>query len=65
MIFLLRSSGLLDLANSYCEPILKRQCEQIIRHGISVHNVAMLYAAAIKYEAKVICFILLFYFEDI
>ncbi|WAR10568.1 RCBT1-like protein [Mya arenaria] len=44
--------GLLDLANSYCEPILKRKCEQIIRHGISVHNVAMLYAAAIKYEAK-------------
>ncbi|KAH3708324.1 RCC1 and BTB domain-containing protein 1-like isoform X2 [Dreissena polymorpha] len=44
--------GLLDLANSYCEPHLKRKCEQIIRHGISVHNVAMLYAAAIKYEAK-------------
>lgn len=46
-------TGLLDLANSYCEPILKRHCEQIIRHGISVSNVAMLYAAAIKYEAKV------------
>ena len=45
--------GLLDLANAYCEPILKKQCEQIIRHGITVQNVAMLYAASIKFEAKV------------
>lgn len=44
--------GLLDLANAYCEPILKKQCEQIIRHGITVQNVAMLYAASIKFEAK-------------
>lgn len=46
-------AGLLDLANAYCEMPLKRKCEQIICQGISVDNVAMLYAAAIKFEAKV------------
>ena len=45
--------GLLDLANSYCEERLKQKCEEIICQGISVDNVAMLYAAAIKFEAKV------------
>ncbi|KAH9370610.1 hypothetical protein HPB48_010727 [Haemaphysalis longicornis] len=45
--------GLLDLANSYCEAQLKRHCERIIMHGVLVDNVAMLYAAAIKFEAKV------------
>jgi RCC1 and BTB domain-containing protein len=44
--------GLLDLANSYCECDLKQKCERLIRHGISIENVAMLYAAAIKFEAK-------------
>lgn len=44
--------GLLDLANAYCEPVLKRECENIIKRGISVENVAMLYAAAIKFEGK-------------
>ncbi|GFY75775.1 RCC1 and BTB domain-containing protein 1 [Trichonephila inaurata madagascariensis] len=44
--------GLLDLANSYCEVQLKKHCECIIKHGITVENVAMLYAAAIKYCAK-------------
>nr|KAG5699291.1 hypothetical protein BaRGS_000493 [Batillaria attramentaria] len=44
--------GLLDLANAYCEVQLKHKCEQIICQGISVDNVAMLYAAAIKFEAK-------------
>ncbi|XP_037292041.2 RCC1 and BTB domain-containing protein 1-like isoform X1 [Rhipicephalus microplus] len=44
--------GLLDLANSYCEAQLKRHCERIIMHGVLVENVAMLYAAAIKFEAK-------------
>jgi len=44
--------GLLDLANSYCEGQLKRRCERIIRQGITVDNVAMLYATAIKYQAK-------------
>ena len=42
--------GLLDLANSYCEFQLKRRCERIIRQGITVDNVAMLYATAIKYQ---------------
>lgn len=50
-------TGLLDLANSYCEAQLKKHCECIIKHGITVENVAMLYAAAIKYAAKVINFI--------
>lgn len=45
--------GLLDLANAYCEPILKKMCEQIIKKGMTTDNVAMLYAAAIKFEAKV------------
>ncbi|KAJ8310354.1 hypothetical protein KUTeg_012219 [Tegillarca granosa] len=44
--------GLLDLANAYCELALKRMCEQIIKKGITVENVAMLYAAARKFEAK-------------
>ena len=45
--------GLLDLSNAYCEEVLKVKCEAIIRQGIGVDNVAMLYAAAIKYGAKV------------
>ncbi|XP_076041418.1 RCC1 and BTB domain-containing protein 1-like isoform X2 [Oratosquilla oratoria] len=44
--------GLLDLANAYCEEGLKKHCERIIRHGITTENAAMLYAVAIKYEAK-------------
>ncbi|XP_041357060.1 RCC1 and BTB domain-containing protein 1-like [Gigantopelta aegis] len=44
--------GLLDLANAYCEPILKNKCEQIIKQGIAIDNVAMLYAAAIKFDAR-------------
>ncbi|KAK6194794.1 hypothetical protein SNE40_000350 [Patella caerulea] len=44
--------GLLDLANAYCEPALKKMCELIIKQGITIENVAMLYAAAIKFEAK-------------
>lgn len=43
---------LLDLANSYCETQLKRQCERIIKNGIKVENVAKLYSAAINFEAK-------------
>ena len=46
-------TGLLDLANAYCELILKKLCEQIIKKGMTTDNVAMLYAAAIKFEAKV------------
>jgi RCC1 and BTB domain-containing protein len=44
--------GLLDLANSYCEQQLKKRCERIIKQGISVDNVAMLYATAIKYQVS-------------
>ncbi|XP_059161859.1 RCC1 and BTB domain-containing protein 1-like [Physella acuta] len=44
--------GLLDLSNAYCEELLKKKCEAIIRQGISVDNVAMLYAAAIKFGAQ-------------
>lgn len=44
--------SLLDLANSYCETDLKQKCERLIRNGITVENVSMLYSAAIKYEAK-------------
>ena len=45
--------GLLDLANSYCEPQLKQLCENVIKQGICVDNAAMLLAAAIKFNAKV------------
>ena len=51
--------GLLDLANSYCELQLKRRCERIIRQGITVDNVAMLYATAIKYQVILIIITLL------
>ncbi|KAK0066591.1 RCC1 and BTB domain-containing protein 1 [Biomphalaria pfeifferi] len=44
--------GLLDLSNSYCEELLKMKCESLIRQSISVDNVAMLYAAAIKFGAQ-------------
>ncbi|CAG2119755.1 unnamed protein product, partial [Medioppia subpectinata] len=44
--------GLLDLANSYCETDLKLKCERLIRNGITVENVAMLYSAAIRFDAK-------------
>ncbi|XP_046991008.1 RCC1 and BTB domain-containing protein 1-like isoform X1 [Schistocerca americana] len=43
---------LLVLATEYCEAQLKRLCEQIIEHGITVENAASLYAAAIQYQAK-------------
>nr|CAD7426419.1 unnamed protein product [Timema monikensis] len=43
---------LLDLANAYCESHLKRRCEQIIKHGITVENAAMLYSTALVYQAK-------------
>ena len=44
---------LMDLANSYCETHLKKQCERIIKQGIHVDNAALLLAASIRYEAKV------------
>ncbi|XP_072180243.1 RCC1 and BTB domain-containing protein 1-like [Diadema setosum] len=44
--------GLLDLANSYCESHLKKQCERIIKQGINIENAALLLAASIRYEAN-------------
>uniref|UniRef100_H2YDC3 BTB domain-containing protein n=1 Tax=Ciona savignyi TaxID=51511 RepID=H2YDC3_CIOSA len=44
--------GLLDLATSYCEEGLKRQCQKLIKESIAEDNVALVYAAAIKYSAK-------------
>ncbi|XP_078492828.1 RCC1 and BTB domain-containing protein 1-like [Ciona intestinalis] len=44
--------GLLDLATSYCENGLKRQCQKLIKESIVDENAALLYAAAIKYNAK-------------
>lgn len=46
-------SGLLDLATAYCEDGLKYQCQRLIREGINEDNAAILYAAAIKYQADV------------
>lgn len=57
--------GLLDLANSYCEQQLKRRCERIIKQGITVENVAMLYATAIKYQVRHIKFRSEFYMFSI
>uniref|UniRef100_F6YMX2 RCC1 and BTB domain-containing protein 1 n=1 Tax=Ciona intestinalis TaxID=7719 RepID=F6YMX2_CIOIN len=44
--------SLLDLATSYCENGLKHQCQKLIKESIVVENAALLYAAAIKYNAK-------------
>lgn len=44
--------GLLDLAESYCETELKRQCKRIIKQGITVESAAMLLAAAIEYKVS-------------
>jgi RCC1 and BTB domain-containing protein len=43
--------GLLDLANCYCETGLKDKCSQIIRTNIGVDNAAILYGAAVRFEA--------------
>ena len=44
--------GLLDLANSYCEEVLKEKCVELIRQAITVENAIMLYAAALRYSSK-------------
>lgn len=44
--------GLLDLANAYCEPQLKRLSEKIIKNGITIQNAIILLAAARKYDAS-------------
>ena len=54
------AAGLLDLANAYCETQMKRICERIIKQGITIDNAAMLYAAAIKYDAKVSVYLITF-----
>ncbi|XP_015440435.1 PREDICTED: RCC1 and BTB domain-containing protein 1-like [Dufourea novaeangliae] len=41
---------LLDLANAYFHDQLKRRCTQIIKRGITVKNVLLLYSKAIKYK---------------
>ncbi len=43
--------GLLDLANAYCETELKKRCEGLIKQGITVDNVAMLYQTALQFSA--------------
>ncbi|XP_014471626.1 PREDICTED: RCC1 and BTB domain-containing protein 1-like isoform X3 [Dinoponera quadriceps] len=43
---------LLNLANLYIEKSLMRRCIQMIKHGITVLNVASLYSTAIEYNAK-------------
>lgn len=43
---------LLELANAYCENVLKHHCEETIKHGITKENVATLYSTAITHHAK-------------
>ncbi|XP_026279379.1 RCC1 and BTB domain-containing protein 1 isoform X1 [Frankliniella occidentalis] len=43
---------LLDLANAYCEQQLKELCEQILKHGVNVENVATLYSTAITHQSE-------------
>ena len=50
---------LLDLAESYCETDLKIKCVRLIRKGITIENVSLIYAAAILYkvpELEDLCF---------
>ena len=47
------ATGLLDLATSYCENGLKSKCQNLIKNGINEENAALLFAAAIKYQADV------------
>ena len=44
--------GLLDLGNCYCEMKLKRNCEDIIKKGITRENVSMILSVALKYKAE-------------
>ena len=50
---LLFISGLLELADSYCEDQLKEQCEQILMKTICVDNAIFLYSLATRYKAEV------------
>jgi len=44
--------GLLELANAYCELELKSRCQQLIRQGANVDNIAALYAISLKYDTQ-------------
>jgi hypothetical protein len=45
--------GLLELADSYCEKELKKQCEKLIWQSVTVSNVALLMTVASKYQTSV------------
>ena len=67
-LFLFFSTGLLDLADSYCEVRLKKICEELIKKSVSIDNVSNLLAAAVKYNATVSLpsvFMLLFNWETL
>ena len=51
------STGLLDLADSYCEKQLKRICERLLWQSVSIDNVASLIAVADKYKAGVCMYV--------
>ena len=63
-LIILIFSGLLDLANAYCEPQLKRLSEMIIKNGITVQNAIMLLAAALKYDAEVRSYFIVIHFAS-
>ncbi len=46
--------ALYDLANSYLEEDLKQKCIQIIKNSITIENVCIFYALAIKYESQIL-----------
>lgn len=47
------SIGVLELADSYCEKDLKKQCEKLIWQSVTVDNVATLMTLASKYKTSV------------
>jgi len=46
-------TGVLDLADSYCEVDLKNKCERLICQRVTVDNIVTLYAVANKYKTQV------------
>ena len=44
---------LLELADCYCEPLLKSVCQYYIRQEAEVDDIATLYELALRYEARV------------
>lgn len=49
----IHTTGLLDLADSYCEAELKNICCRLIWQRVTVDNVATLVAIATKYKVEV------------